>query len=122
MPRLFNTRRNGAAARAPEPVAAEVDIAPRRLLLGEGAAASFVVTGYPAEVGHAWLEPLLTYPGRLDVSLHVEPVPPKVAADRLRRQMARMEASSRTGAEQGKLEDFESEIAAEDARDMAASL
>ncbi|GAA4935702.1 hypothetical protein GCM10023224_15600 [Streptomonospora halophila] len=92
------------------------------MLLGEGAAASFVVTGYPAEVGHAWLEPLLTYPGRLDVSLHVEPVPPKVAADRLRRQMARLESSNQTGAEQGKLEDFESEVAAADARDMAASL
>ncbi|MDA0565155.1 DUF87 domain-containing protein [Streptomonospora sp. S1-112] len=106
----------------PSAVAAEVDIAPRRLRLGGGVAASFAVTGYPAEVGDAWLEPLLTYPGRLDVSLHVEPVPPHTAADRLRRQMARLEATSQTTAEKGRLEDFEAEIAAEDARDMAASL
>lgn len=122
MPRPFPRRTKPAPGPAAPAVEAEVDIAPRHMNQGDGAAASFVVTGYPAEVGHGWLEPLLTYPGRLDVSLHVEPVPPKVAADRLRRQMARMEASSRTGAEQGKLEDFESEVAAEDARDMAASL
>nr|WP_221308952.1 DUF87 domain-containing protein [Nocardiopsis mwathae] len=90
--------------------------------VGDGVATSFVITGYPAEVGYGWLEPLLTYPGRLDVSLHVQPVPPNVAADKLRRQMARLEASSRTGAEKGKLEDFEAEVAAEDAREMAASL
>ncbi|WP_052809986.1 VirB4 family type IV secretion system protein [Streptomonospora alba] len=122
MRRLFRPRRAHRSATRSGPVDAEVEIGPRRMLLGEGAAASFVVTGYPAEVGHAWLEPLLTYPGRLDVSLHVEPVPPKVAADRLRRQMARLESSNQTGAEQGKLEDFESEVAAADARDMAASL
>ncbi|GAA3745370.1 type IV secretory pathway VirB4 component [Spinactinospora alkalitolerans] len=118
---LFRSRTKRSANRG-DAVAAEVDIAPRRIRLGDGAAASFVVVGYPAEVGYGWLEPLLTYPGRLDVSLHVEPVPPNVAADRLRRQMARLEASSRTGAEKGKLEDFEAEGAAEDARDMASSL
>nr|WP_304437772.1 SCO6880 family protein [Nocardiopsis sp. NRRL B-16309] len=84
--------------------------------------ASWAVTGYPAEVGHGWVEPLLTYPGRLDVSLHIEPIPAQVAADRLRRQMSKLEASSRTTAEKGKLEDFEAEVAAEDAREMAASL
>ncbi|GAA4905096.1 VirB4 family type IV secretion system protein [Streptomonospora salina] len=122
MRRLLRTRRAHRTATGSGPVNAEVEIGQRRMRLGEGAAASFVVTGYPAEVGHAWLEPLLTYPGRLDVSLHIEPVPPKVAADRLRRQMARLESSNQTGAEQGKLEDFESEVAADDARDMAASL
>ncbi|MDA2807184.1 MULTISPECIES: VirB4 family type IV secretion system protein [Nocardiopsis] len=101
---------------------ADVDIEPRRIHLGDGVAASFVVTGYPPEVGYAWLEPLLTYPGRLEVSLHVEPVPPAVASVRLKRQMARFESSARADAEQGRLEDFETEAAAEDARQMAAAL
>lgn len=104
------------------PMVAEVEIAPRHLRVGSGVSASWAVTGYPAEVGHGWTEPLLTYPGRLDVSLHVDPIPPQTAADRLRRQMSKLEASSRTTAEKGKLEDFEAEVAAEDAREMAASL
>ncbi|GAB3474785.1 VirB4 family type IV secretion system protein [Nocardiopsis coralliicola] len=115
-------RRAPKTAAAPAPVQAEVDIGPRRVHLGAGAAASFVVTGYPAEVGYGWLEPLLTYPGRVEVSLHVEPVPAAVAAQRLRRQMARFESSSRADAARGKLEDFEAEAAAEDAREMAAAL
>ncbi|HET8588574.1 MAG TPA: hypothetical protein VFM01_03000, partial [Nakamurella sp.] len=65
----------------------------RSVELPGGVCASFAVTGYPREVGAGWLEPLLTYPGRLDVSLHVEPVPPLVAAQRLRRQLARLESS-----------------------------
>ncbi|PSK89957.1 hypothetical protein CLV63_12461 [Murinocardiopsis flavida] len=121
MPALF-TSRTAPPDTSPQAVDAEVDIQARRIDLGDGFAEAFVVTGYPAEVGHGWLEPLLTYPGRLDVSLHIDPVPPNVAADKLRRQMARLEASSRTGAEKGKLEDFEAEVAAEDARDMASSL
>lgn len=104
------------------PVAAEVEVATRHLRVGGGVSTSWVVTGYPAEVGHGWMEPLLTYPGRLDMSLHIEPIPPQTAADRLRRQMSKLEASSRTTAEKGKLEDFEAEVAAEDAREMAASL
>jgi hypothetical protein len=104
------------------PVAAEVEIAPRHLRVGGGVSASWAITGYPAEVGYGWMEPLLTYPGRLDVSLHIEPIPAQTAAARLRRQMSKLEASSRTTAEKGKLEDFEAEVAAEDAREMAASL
>ncbi|MEU0492166.1 DUF87 domain-containing protein [Nocardiopsis sp. NPDC006139] len=101
---------------------AEVEVGVRHIRVGSGVSAAWAVTGYPAEVGEAWLEPLLTYPGRLDVSLHIEPIPAQTAADRLRRQMSRLEASSRTMAEKGKLEDFEAEVAAEDAREMAASL
>ncbi|QUX30651.1 DUF87 domain-containing protein [Nocardiopsis akebiae] len=104
------------------PVPAEVEVAVRHLRVGGGVSASWAITGYPAEVGHGWMEPLLTYPGRLDVSLHIEPIPAQTAADRLRRQMSKLEASSRTTAEKGKLEDFEAEVAAEDAREMAASL
>ena len=77
------------------------------------------MTGYPAEVAPGWLEPLTSYPGRLDIALHIEPVPPAVAADRLRRQRARLESSRRTWAGQGRLDDPETEAAAEDARALA---
>jgi type IV secretory pathway VirB4 component len=80
---------------------------------------AFAVTGYPAEVALGWLEPLTAYPGRLDIALHIEPVPPAVAADRLRRQRARLESSRRTWAGQGRLDDPQTEAAAEDARALA---
>ncbi|MFL1431550.1 MULTISPECIES: VirB4 family type IV secretion system protein [unclassified Nocardiopsis] len=114
------------SGRSPGPMGVDVDVdvevGVRHLRVGSGVSAAWTVTGYPAEVGEAWLEPLLTYPGRLDVSLHIDPIPAQTAADRLRKQMSRLEASSRTTAEKGKLEDFEAEVAAEDAREMAASL
>ncbi|MEU5994975.1 ATP-binding protein [Spirillospora sp. NPDC047418] len=92
------------------------------LEMADGCCASFAVTGYPREVGAGWLEPLLTYPGRLDVSLHIEPIPPMVAAQRLRRQLARLESSARANAEAGRLADFSAEAAADDAADLASSL
>ncbi|GLZ16269.1 hypothetical protein Acsp04_65040 [Actinomadura sp. NBRC 104425] len=94
----------------------------RSVELPGGACASFAVAGYPREVSAGWLEPLLTYPGHLDVSLHIEPVPPLVAAQRLRRQLARLESSSRADAERGRLADFAAEAAADDAAELAASL
>ncbi|MFB4302216.1 VirB4 family type IV secretion system protein [Actinomadura sp. NTSP31] len=90
--------------------------------LPDGCCASFGVTGYPREVGAGWLEPLLTYPGRLDVSLHIEPIPPLIAAQRLRRQLARLESSARANAEAGRLADFNVEAAADDAAELASSL
>lgn len=120
--RKSKSRGTTSSAEATGPLVAEVEVAPRHLRVGGGVSASWAVTGYPAEVGYGWLEPVLTYPGRLDVSLHIEPIPAQTAADRLRRQMSKLEASSRTTAEKGKLEDFEAEVAAEDAREMAASL
>ncbi|MEV0238042.1 ATP-binding protein [Nonomuraea sp. NPDC050786] len=103
-----------------EPAALQVSA--RVLTFPEGMAASFAVVGYPREVGAGWLEPLLTYPGRLDVSLHIEPIPQAVAAMRLRRQLARLESSSRTDAQHGRLQDFALEAATDDATELAASL
>jgi type IV secretory pathway VirB4 component len=94
----------------------------RRLDLAEGVCASLVVTGYPRQVGLGWLEPLLTYPGRLDVALHVEPIPPQLAATRLRRQLARLEAGARSDYEHGRLVDFDADTAAGDAQELAARL
>lgn len=96
-----------------------IEVAPRHVRVGEWWAATLAVTGYPAEVGSGWLEPLTSYPGRLDVALHIEPVPPPVAAVQLRRQRARLESGRRAGAERGRLDDPDAEAAAEDARELA---
>lgn len=96
-----------------------VQVEPRVLSVGDLVATTLIVTGYPAEVGPGWLDPLLTYPGRLDLSLHVEPVPAQVASERLRKQRARLEASSRAGQQHGRLEDPETEAAAADAAELA---
>jgi len=83
-----------------------------------GVCASFVIAGYPREVGAGWLEPLIGYPGHLDVSLHIEPIPPLIAAQRLRRQLARLESASASS----RAPDFAAEAAADDAAELAASL
>jgi len=80
---------------------------------------TLVVTGYPRDVGPGWLSPLLTLDVRSDVALHVRPVPPAVAAERLRRQLARMEASQRLDADRSRLADPSLDAAAEDAADLA---
>ena len=67
-----------------------VEVGPRALRLGDGWCRSFAVVGYPREVARGWLEPLTTLPVRLDVSVHIDPVPAEVAAERLRRQLARL--------------------------------
>src|SRR5256714_1527905 len=64
--------------------------------------------------------PLLTYPARLDVSVHVEPIDPVTAASRLKKQLARLESGRRHGAEHGRLEDPQVEAATEDAYDLSA--
>ncbi|MEU1238339.1 ATP-binding protein [Micromonospora aurantiaca] len=101
---------------------ASVEVTPRFLRVGDGYAATLVVTGYPAEVGPAWLEPLLSWPGRLDLALHIDPIPAPVAASRLRNQRARFESSRRADAEKGKLADPSVEAAADDAADLAERL
>ena len=98
---------------------ASIETAPRHVRVGDGYAATLIVTGYPAEVGPAWLEPLLAWPGRLDVALHIEPLAPQVAATRLRRQRARLESNRRVDAERGRLGDPITDAAAEDAADLA---
>jgi hypothetical protein len=101
---------------------ASVENAPGHLRVGDGYAATLGVTGYPAEVGPAWLDPLLSWPGRLDVALHIEPVPTVVAADRLRRQRARLESTRRLDADKGRLADPAVDAAADDAVELADRL
>ncbi|WP_349452672.1 DUF87 domain-containing protein [Nonomuraea sp. B19D2] len=92
------------------------------MTIGESLCATLAITGYPREVAPGWLEPLLTYPGRLDVSLHIEPVPSLVAADRLRKQLARLESGLRSDHEHGRLLDPGAEAAAEDAQELASRI
>ena len=100
----------------------DVEVAARHLRIGDDYAATLAVTGYPAEVAPGWLEPLLSYPGRLDVALHIDPVPAAAAADRLRRQRARLESGRRASADRGQLDDPDTEAAAGDARELAYRL
>jgi type IV secretory pathway VirB4 component len=83
---------------------------------------TLAVTGYPREVGPGWLEPLLDHPGPLDVALYLEPVAAAVAAERLRRQLARLEATRRLDAARGRLGDPQVEAASADAHELAGRL
>ncbi|CRK57608.1 TrsE-like protein [Alloactinosynnema sp. L-07] len=105
----------GAAAFTPD----SLSVGARHLEVGGEWVASFGVTGFPREVHPGWLQPLLTYPGRLDVSLHVEPIDPATAAARLRKQLAKLESGRRHTAEHGRLHDPRVEAATEDAYDLA---
>jgi type IV secretory pathway VirB4 component len=99
-----------------------VEVGSRSVHVGEEYAATLVVTGYPSEVGAGWLEPILAYPGRVDVALHIEPVPPAVAAQRLRKQRGRLESSRRHDAANGRLDDPDVDAAAFDAAELATRL
>ena len=118
-PQVSGRRRSSLAATV---APASVEVTPRFLRVGDGYAATLVVTGYPAEVGPAWLEPLLSWPGRLDLSLHIDPLPAPVAASRLRNQRARFESSRRADEFRGKLADPSVEAAADDAAELAQRL
>ena len=124
----MSPRRTGRAA-APDALGApdmpgppSVEVAARHVRTGDDWSATLAVTGYPAEVSAGWLEPLLSYPGRVDVTLHIEPIPVAVAAARLRRQRARLESGRRAGIDRGQLDDPDTEAAADDARDLAYRL
>ncbi|SNS98895.1 hypothetical protein SAMN05421812_102645 [Asanoa hainanensis] len=101
------------------PSPAALQVAASHVRVGDGYAATYVVSGYPAEVGPAFLDPLLSYPGRVDVAVHIEPVAPQMAAPLLRRQRSRLESSRRIDADHGRLGDPLVEAAAEDAADLA---
>ncbi|WP_329065532.1 VirB4 family type IV secretion system protein [Amycolatopsis sp. NBC_01480] len=97
-----------------------LSVAPRHLEIGGEWVSSFAVTGYPRDVHAGWLQPLLSYPGRVDVSLHVEPIDPVTAANRLKRQLSKLESGRRHTSEKGRLLDPMVEAATEDAYDLSA--
>ncbi|OOC50887.1 MULTISPECIES: VirB4 family type IV secretion system protein [Nocardiopsis] len=92
---------------------------PRHLDLDGRLAQTMIVTGYPHDVHAGWADPLLTYPGHVDIAVHVVPVPGQLAAHRLRRRRARLESAWRTDAARGGLEDPLRAAAAEDAALLA---
>ncbi|MET7671719.1 VirB4 family type IV secretion system protein [Micromonospora luteifusca] len=98
---------------------AGIENTPRYLRIGDGYAATLIVTGYPAEVGPAWLDPLLAWPGRLDVVVYIDPLTPQTAAAQLRKQRARLESNRRTDADKGRLSDPIADAAADDAAELA---
>ncbi|MCM4078266.1 VirB4 family type IV secretion system protein [Paractinoplanes hotanensis] len=114
---LRSTKTVTAAQGMPGPAA--LSVSPAYVQVGDGYTATFVVCGYPAEVGPAWLDPLLSYPGRVAVAVHITPVAPQLAAPMLKRQRARLESSRRLDADSGRLGDPMTEAAASDAADLA---
>ncbi|MFD9735695.1 VirB4 family type IV secretion system protein [Umezawaea sp. NPDC059074] len=92
-----------------------ISVLPRALEVGGEWLSSFAIVGYPREVHPGWLQPLLTYPGRVDVSLHIEPIDPVTAADRLKKQLSKLESGRRSTYEKGRLLDPQVEAATEDA-------
>jgi type IV secretory pathway VirB4 component len=93
-----------------------------RVRIGELWQASFAVIGYPHEVSRGWLAPLLQAARDVDLALHVEPLPPAVAVDRLRRQRARFESTRRLEQEHGRLPDPFVAAAAEDSEQLMGRL
>ncbi|WP_236647958.1 MULTISPECIES: VirB4 family type IV secretion system protein [Micromonospora] len=116
---LVKSKNKIVAAGEGMPSPAAVSVTPWHVQVGDGYAATYAVCGYPAEVGPAWLDPLLSYPGRVDVAVHIDPVAPQLAAPMLKRQRARLESSRRLDSDQGKLGDPMVDAAAADAADLA---
>ncbi|MGW7514176.1 VirB4 family type IV secretion system protein [Streptomyces sp. NPDC054796] len=112
------TPSRGTGTFAPDSLA----VHPRHLEVGSDQVASFAVTDFPREVQPGWLQPLLTYPGRVDVSVHIEPIDPVTAANRLKRQLAKLESGRRYAEEKGRLLDPHVEAATEDAYDLSARI
>lgn len=96
-----------------------IEVHARHLEIDGVFAATLTLTGYPSEVLPGWLETIYTYPARIDVAIHAEPVAPLQAASRLRKQRARLEAGRRGDADKGRLDDPMIEAAAADAAHLA---
>jgi type IV secretory pathway VirB4 component len=87
-----------------------------------GLVAVLAVTAYPDRVYPGWLAALLAHPRRLDVSLHINPIDPLVAKDRLKRRRSRLAAGLSHDAEHGRVADPTAEAADEGAADLAAAI
>ncbi|MET9259623.1 DUF87 domain-containing protein [Amycolatopsis sp. NPDC004079] len=111
---------NAPSGRASAFTPDSLSVAPRHLEIGGEWVSSFAITGYPREVHAGWLQPLLSYPGRVDVSLHIEPIDPVTAAHRLKRQLSKLESGRRYTSDKGRLLDPMVEAATEDAYDLSA--
>ncbi|MEV8164025.1 DUF87 domain-containing protein [Nocardiopsis alba] len=96
-----------------------IHVGARHLEVEGGVCQTLAVTGYPREVAVGWAEPLLAYPGQLDIAFHLDPVPAPRAATQLRKRRARLESAHRTSTGQGRVEDPHQLAAAADAAEIA---
>jgi hypothetical protein len=112
----------GSGATSPGWLPDFLEVGPRHVAVGEELAASLVIVGWPREVFGGWLEPLTSFPARVDVSIHVEPIPTEQASGRLRRQLARFESSRYGDADAGRLADPHLDTATADAYDLAGRI
>src|SRR2546423_11450796 len=101
---------------------AALELRADRLRVGQHWQRTFAISAYPREVGYGWLAPLLRGAPQLELSLHVEPFPAELAAQRLRKQRARFESTRRIELERGSLSDLGVAAAAEDAHQLANRL
>src|SRR5699024_2085299 len=104
---------------SPELGGPAIRVGARHLEIEGGVCQTLIVTGYPREVTAGWAEPLLTYPGQIDASFHLEPVPAPIAAARLRKRRTRLESAHRTNTAQGRVEDPHQVTEAMDAAEIA---
>ena len=95
-----------------------VQVRPRHITVDGDHVGVLAVTGYPHQVHPGWLDPLLAYPARVDVCLHIDPIPPPIAARRLRQQLARLESTRCLTADTGRLPDPLADAAAIDAHEL----
>ena len=96
-----------------------IHVGARHLEVEGGVCQTLIVTGYPREVAVGWAEPLLAYPGQLDIAFHLAPIPAPRAATQLRKRRARLESAHRTSTGQGRVEDPHQLTAAADAAEIA---
>jgi type IV secretory pathway VirB4 component len=101
---------------------AALELRADRIRVGERWQRTFAVSGYPREVGYGWLAPLLRGAPQLELSLHIEPFPAELAAQRLQKQRGRFESTRRIELERGSLADLGVAAAAEDAHQLADRL
>jgi type IV secretory pathway VirB4 component len=101
---------------------AALELRADRVRVGQRWQQTLAIRGYPREVGYGWLAPLLQAAAELELTLHVEPFPAELAAQRLQKQRARFESTRRIEAERGSLADLGVAAAAEDAHQLASRL
>ncbi len=100
----------------------QVQVAPRAVCVEGSWAGTLVVTGWPREVSGGWLEPLISYPAPVALSLHLDTVDPLVADRQLRRQLARLESVRHADSAKGRLVDPHTTAAAQDAFELSERL
>ena len=112
----------GRGSRAPIdgfPAPEALEITPRAVKAGDTWFRTLAIVGWPREVSAGWLQPLLSWRGAADIALYFEPVANDTAARHLQKQRARFSSSL---AKAGGISDPMTEVAAQDADDIARAI